>query len=359
MRFMHDFQTVLGRNLVGELRNFVHRPFLLVTMEDMWPKFNAAFEGAECSVYFVRSVEEKALLADLAQFPDAQAVVGLGGGMAIDTAKYFSWKRRLPLFQVLTALSMDAAFGHRAGIRIDGVVHYIGWAMPEAVYIDYDVIKAAPPHLNYSGIGDILCNHTGVLDWRYATRIGKCEAKWPYDEEAAAASLRKVDNVLSHVDDIRRLTDKGIEVLIDGLRWGTSFHGNGWNPRHVEGTEHFFFYTLEYETRKKFVHGQPVGLGVYVACLLHDSRAEEMLSAMRRIGLDIRPEAMGVGWDEVGSALHHMRDFVHRNRLWYSIAHDAEVDAKFVDRVRAGVEGAYGAWRSDREPDHVTLSGAS
>jgi glycerol dehydrogenase-like iron-containing ADH family enzyme len=138
----------------------------------------------------------------------------------------------------------------------NGVVRYIDWAVPEAVYIDYDVIRAAPPQLNYSGIGDILCFHTGVLDWRYAATVGKCEAKWPYDEATARASLDKVENIILYADKIQ-LTDKGIEVLIDELRWGTSFHGNGWNPRHIEGTDHFFFYSLEYETGKKFLHGQP------------------------------------------------------------------------------------------------------
>ncbi|HSY87093.1 MAG TPA: 3-dehydroquinate synthase, partial [Verrucomicrobiae bacterium] len=94
MQFAHDFQTILGRNLVGELKNFVHRPFLLVTMEDMWPKFEKALEGAVYHRYFVKSVDEKILEAELAALPPVEAVVGLGGGMAIDTAKYFAWRKR-------------------------------------------------------------------------------------------------------------------------------------------------------------------------------------------------------------------------------------------------------------------------
>jgi len=344
MRFSNAFQTVLGRNLVGELKNFVHRPFLVVTMQDLWPKFRDDLAGAECHVHFVRSMDQRVLLEDLRALPPAEAVVGLGGGMAIDTAKFFAWKRRLPLFQVLTALSMDAAFGHRAAIRIDGVVHYVGWAVPEAVYIDLDVIGDAPRQLNYSGIGDILCNHTGVLDWRYADRAGKCEAKWPYDAAVAKMSLDRVENVLRHADAIRDLSAPGIEALVDGLRWGGSFHGNGWNPRHVEGVEHFFFYTLEHQTRRKYLHGQPVGLGVYVGSLLHDSRAEDMLRAMHRIGLDIRPEAMGITWREVAQALTGMRDYVHRTGLWHSIAHDTAIGPDFVARVRRGVDSVYGAW---------------
>jgi glycerol-1-phosphate dehydrogenase [NAD(P)+] len=179
MRYAHDFQTILGRNLVGELKNFVHRPFLLVTMEDIWPKFERDLEGAQYHRYFVRSVDEKALLEDAAKLPPLEAVVGLGGGMAVDTAKFFSWKKRLPLFQIQTSLSMNASWGQRAGVRINGVVRYIGWAVPEAVYIDYDVIRAAPPQLNYSGIGDILCFHTGVLDWRYAATVGNAKPSGP------------------------------------------------------------------------------------------------------------------------------------------------------------------------------------
>ena len=130
MRYAHDFQTILGRNLVGELKNFVHRPFLLVTMEDIWPKFERDLEGAQYHRYFVRSVDEKVLLEDAAKLPRVEAVVGLGGGMAVDTAKFFSWKKRLPLFQIQTSLSMNASWGQRAGVRINGVsaLHRLGSA---------------------------------------------------------------------------------------------------------------------------------------------------------------------------------------------------------------------------------------
>jgi glycerol dehydrogenase-like iron-containing ADH family enzyme len=345
MKFAHDFQTILGRNLVGELKNFVHRPFLLCTMEDMWPKFAHFFDQAEFIPYFVHSVDEAALLDDLGKLPHFEAVVGLGGGMAVDTAKFFVWKKRVPLFQIQTALSMNASWGQRAGVRSKGVVRYIGWAVPEAVYIDFDVLRAAPRHLNYSGIGDILCNHTGILDWRYATARGFCEAKWPFDEGMAAVSTEKFEAVLQHRNEIRDLTDKGIEVLIDGLQHGTSYHGCGWNPRHIEGIDHFFFYSLEYLTGKKFLHGQPVCLGVYIGSLLHNSRAEEMLRCMHDIGLDIRPEAMGVTWKDAAQALFKLRDYVKDKGLWYSIAHDTEITQSFVDQVRHNIERVYGAWK--------------
>ena len=53
------------------------------------------------------------------------------------------------------------------------------------------------------------------------------------------------------------------------MGWKLLF-SSGWNPRHIEGIEHFFFYNLEFLTNKKFIHGQPVRLGFVIGCLLHN-----------------------------------------------------------------------------------------
>ncbi|HKZ91370.1 MAG TPA: iron-containing alcohol dehydrogenase, partial [Candidatus Limnocylindrales bacterium] len=80
-----------------------------------------------------------------------------------------AWTRQLPLFQLPTAMSVDAPFGQRAGLRQDGLVRYLGWAVPEAVYVDIDVIQAAPKALNRAGVGDTLCYHTAI--WTVRSRI--------------------------------------------------------------------------------------------------------------------------------------------------------------------------------------------
>ena len=41
------FITVFGRNLLAELPSFVHRPYLVVTMEDLWPLFAETLEGSD------------------------------------------------------------------------------------------------------------------------------------------------------------------------------------------------------------------------------------------------------------------------------------------------------------------------
>jgi glycerol dehydrogenase-like iron-containing ADH family enzyme len=275
--------------------------------------------------------------------PSCESVVGLGGGRAIDVAKFVSWKRRLPLFQVPTAMTVNAPFGHRAGLRVQGVVRYLGYVVPEAVYVDYDVIQSAPPDLNRSGVGDILCYHTAHRDWEIARDHGMIEPEWPYDAGLVAEARGRLDSVLDHLDDIRAVSDLGVRALMSAHRWGgTTFHDSGWNPRHIEGMEHFFFYNLEHITGKHFIHGQPVGLGIYIGSLLQENAPEAMLEALHRAGVDIRPEAMGVTWEDVESAVQTLPSFVNEAGLWFTAASALPIPPDLVERARLGVMDRYG-----------------
>jgi glycerol-1-phosphate dehydrogenase [NAD(P)+] len=317
-------------------------------MDDLWPRFASVLEGpALAGVHLVRSLDIDELETILDGLPACASVIGLGGGQAVDVAKFVAWRRGLPLFQVPTAMTVNAPFGQRAGLRRDGIVRYVGWAVPQAVYVDLDVVRSAPAGLNRAGVGDILCYHTAHLDWQLSRDLGKTEDRWPYDESLVAAARSRLDAVLVALDDIRDVTDVGIRTLMDAHRWGgDTFHASGWDPRHIEGVEHFFFYALERQTGRHFIHGQPVGLGIVLGSVLHDDGADTFVEALRRVGVDIRPEAMGCTWDEVGEAMRTLGTFVRDAGLWHSIADERPIDDAVIAAVRDRIEAAYGPWTS-------------
>ena len=122
---------------------------------------------------------------------------------------------------------------------------------------------------------------------------------------------------------------------------GPAFHNFGWNPRPIEGTDHFVFYSLEYHTKKSYIHGQPVNMGVYVGSLLHNSKAEEMLDYIIRAGVDIRPESMGITWEDMANALMKMKEYINRIGLWHSIAHDKSIDENFIADLKLSIDKKY------------------
>ena len=341
-----EFLTIYGRDLVPELRAFVPAPYLVVTMADLWPRFEPVLGGDGFgAVHLVDTLEVAQLERQVAALPTVAAVIGLGGGQALDVAKYVAWRRDLRLFQVPTAMTVNAPFGHRAGLRRDGLVRYLGWAVPEAVYVDFDVVASAPPGLNRAGIGDILCYHTAHLDWRLSRDRGREERAWPFDDALVAEARARLDAVLGALDDIRAVSDAGIRTLMEAHRWGgNAFHAAGWNPRHIEGVEHFLFYNLERRTGRHFIHGQPVGLGIVLGSVLHDDGADEMTEALERAGVDVRPEAMGVTWAEAEAAMRTLADFVRGAGLWHTIADERAVDDAVVTEVRDRIESAYRSW---------------
>lgn len=345
------FATVFGRGLVGEIPAIARPPYLVVTMADLWPRFGGPLAGPRLAgPLLVTTIDGDDLEQIVPDLPACGSVVGLGGGQAIDVAKYVAWMRNVPLFQVPTATSVDAPFGHRSGLRYGGHVKYVGFAVPEAVYVDFDVIASAPPQANRGGIGEILCFHTARADWRLARERGRTEPQWPYDERLVAEAAAVVAGVVPLVDEIRSGTDAGIRGLMTAMRWaGNAFHAAGWNPRPIEGVEHFFFYALEHRTGRKFIHGQPVCLGVIVGCLLHgdhpgEPTAEEMTALIHRAGVDVRPEAMGVDWTDVEATLLGLGDFVRTAGLWYGIAHEATITPAFVADLRRRIEDRWGRW---------------
>jgi len=340
----HEFTTIFGRNLIGELPNFVHQPYLVVTMEDLWPKFEHLLPNPG-GVYYVHSLDVEELARDVEKLPRVNCVIGLGGGQAVDVAKFFAWTKRLPLFQVPTSMTVNAPFGHRAGLRTQGKVRYMGWVVPEAVYVDLDVIQGAPPLLNRSGVCEIMCYHTAHYDWKLAHDLGKTEAQWPYDERLVQQAREQLDNVMAHLDDIHAVNEEGIRTLMLANRWGgATFHNAGWNPRHIEGVDHFFFYTLEYLTGKHFIHGQPVCLGIFIGSALQGNEADRMLAAIQRVGVDIRPEAMGVTWDDAAEAMRKLGWYVRHAGLWYSVADVKPVTEDFIAYVKDRVYSTFGAW---------------
>jgi hypothetical protein len=80
-----------------------------------------------------------------------------------------------------------------------------------------------------------------------------------------------------------------------------------------------------------------------------------MVAALARAGVDIRPEAMGVTWEDADAAMRTLGTFVREAGLWHSIADERPVDDAIVDRgPRRGDRGVR-PWQATSMKVGITL----
>ncbi|MEZ6073668.1 MAG: iron-containing alcohol dehydrogenase [Pirellulales bacterium] len=273
----------------------------------------------------------------LTTMPDCDTVVGVGGGQAIDLAKFIAWKRGLRLVSVPTILSVDAFVTPAAAVRRGYRVEYVGQTTPDPLVIDYDLIRTAPSELNIAGVGDLLSIQTACFDWELAERAGQNE--YPFSAEDVSKARKILTDTMANASAIRACADDGLRGIVEGYMRVNAICLPARHYRVEEGSEHYLFYELEERLRRPFVHGWIVGLGVYLLSRLQEHRHSEAVAFMEAVGLRYQPADLHIRRDDLAKSLLNLRDYVEsRTDLRYTIIHERSITRDWVNHALAGLE---------------------
>ena len=257
-------------------------------------------------------------LDHLAETSPSTTIVGLGGGSAMDTAKWIHWRRSLPLIQLPSLPSVDACFTRMSALRDRGGVRYEGDAVPEMVYVDFELFRAAPRVMVTSGIGDVLSCHTAWFDWRFASQEKQDEFGWT--PELATISQTYLDELYDCAPGISELTDDGLRRLME-LHRDIGWRCHEWgHARFEEGSEHFFAYTFEEVTGRTILHGELVSMGVQIMSHFQGNNPERVRETIARAGTRHRLSELNVTEGEVLESLRRLPSFTVEQNHWYSFA---------------------------------------
>lgn len=244
-------------------------------------------------------------------------VVGIGGGTALDTAKYLAWRARVPLVQIPTITSVDAGFTDAVGVRVDGRVRYVGQIVPERVVLDVDVIASAPKRLNRAGIGDILSCHTGLHDWRAATDAGVGH-RWDDDLAGLADTLlRRLD---ASVVDIAQANPAGIRFVADAYRQIGAACAAAGHSRFEEGSEHFWAYAYEHATGTHHVHGELIAFATVALAHVQRNDPEFAHRIVSSSGVVAHPADLDIDHDVYVATLLGLHEYARAEDLDIGVA---------------------------------------
>jgi glycerol-1-phosphate dehydrogenase [NAD(P)+] len=303
--------------------------FAVTTMEIPWNLTRDKIGAEPEALIMVESMELENLERALKTLPDVETIVTIGGGQACDFGKYMAWKRGLRVVSVPTVVSVNAFVTPSAGVRSNHRVQYLGSVSPDPLIIDYDLIRTAPTNLNIAGVGDILSIHTGTFDWEVAHRAGKDVHHFDADDVRRARTI--VDDIDRNASEIRAVSDKGIQAIVDAYIAINSICLPKDHYRTEEGSEHFLFYELEERLQRPFIHGEIVGLGIYLMSRLQKNRPEWITSLMDRVGLQYQPAHLKIQRQDLAASLRNLRHYTETAKLWYSNVQENDITNEWID----------------------------
>lgn len=329
----NGFTTEYGRGLLAQLTAGLGS-YLVIAQPEPWELVGPSLANRPVTVVMADDLSPAHLDHLVDTLPSVDTIVGLGGGTAMDTAKWVHWRRQVSLFQVPSLPSVNACFTRMTALRDVGGVRYEGDAVPERVLVDFDLFAAAPPALVRGGIGDVLSCHTARFDWELAVSRGFDPA---WDEHAAQMSHAYIAELRALAPSLARGEDDGVRRLMECHRdIGWRCHDLG-HARFEEGSEHFFAYAFEQVTGRTIMHGELVALGVLVMSALQGNDPDGARAIVEASGMRSGLAELGVTWAEVEASLRRVPSFVVEQGLWYSQANELVVGDRELDLARAAL----------------------
>lgn len=337
---------------IGRLPSIVKCPFanvrerreaVVLTTAPAWKVVNGIDINTQHPIYVEGNTQ--ADMAVLAEACKAEVVYGIGGGLAVDTAKYVAAAKGLPLVVLPTVLSTDAFLTDATGVRENGCVHYLPSKAPDTVIVDMEVLCNAPASMRASGAADVLSIATALWDWQEAEKMGANPSDQQLTPHAVDIAGTLLQTLLDNAREIGRGTPTGLKLLLDLLCMEVQLCYQCGHSRVEEGSEHYFVYAIENhlipaeerlsgsETAKggPLLHGELVGLGVLLMAVLQSQPWTHYRHALECLQINYFPSA--VARDAIAETLINLSDYVAQHQLPYTVATTLRITPDIAERT--------------------------
>jgi glycerol-1-phosphate dehydrogenase [NAD(P)+] len=205
-----------------------------------------------------------------------RAIIGFGGGKALDVAKYVAFLTRIPYLAAPTSLSNDGFCSPQSSLTLEGRRKSLPSTMPFGVVIDTEICLAAPELLWLAGVGDLAAKLTAVADWKLAfNAVGTL-----VDDFAALLSDATVFQFIARPQrDLEGVRLLGTSLMLNGIAMEVCG-----SSRPASGSEHLISHALDSLGGPPHMHGIQVGVATYLVSLLQHQNSALIADLFERTG---------------------------------------------------------------------------
>ena len=190
-------------------------------------------------------------------------------------------------------------------------------------------MRSAPKELNIAGVGDLFSIHTASFDWQYANSKGKSE--YPYSQQAIDDGKKILDFIYDNIGNIKENNDNGLRSIVEAYISLNTICLPIDHFRIEEGSEHYLFYELEERLRRPFIHGNVIGLGIYLLSRLQKNDPLFITKMMDESRLIYQPNSLSISRDDLRDSLLSLKSYVKsKDKLWFTIIDDSNIAVSYT-----------------------------
>lgn len=323
-------ELVMGQGVLSrEMATF--EDYVVVTTSTPWAMVADAASWTPRAVITARSLERSSLDLLVHQVPAGVDIIGVGGGLALDVAKYLARARNRPVTLVPTAMSSNGPFTNWISVRSRGrPAGFQDQDLRRRVVIDLDVIGRADPRMNRAGYGDLLPLQTTLTDWEIAAREGVSAIDHDILGRGRALMREAIDGAAT----IGALDRDGLGLLVHLTRESTALMLAHPALPLGAGSEHLFAWALETVTDTGALHGELVALGIVISSFLQQRDHAALASALGQAQVACHPDDLGLGWDDIRRALVSIDRYNRDVRRFHTVYDHVELTTQVLSGIR-------------------------
>ncbi len=255
-------------------------------------------------------------------------IIGIGGGKALDIAKFASFRYGGYFLSIPTLPSHDGIASPVASIMIEGKRMSVGASMPLGILIDIDVIKNSPKRFIFSGIMDLISNVSAIEDWILAYQKGY---EIRFNGFSKAIALSAAESVLNF-NEKNIYNEEFLKILLNGLVLSGIAMEIAGSSRPASGSEHNFSHAFDLlYPDNTFLHGEKVGAGHLIISYLRDKNEyKKILNCFRDFGITVELKKIFEDKDKLLKVFLKAKE-IRKDR--YSYLNEISLNEKFYKNV--------------------------